>query len=153
MSSTLDKNLTPGVLAGHEDPFDFDSELALIQDSELADEQTKSITESLKETQLELVARCLTPPVSFGDDAVGYATTSAPVVSNIDDLTVSLSLHDAYSVLEGEALNLKSLESVPLDNDNMLVTLEMHDKIHPVDTNLSPSTEILTDLVPDLQPA
>ena len=129
MSTTMDNNLTPGVLAGHQDPFDFDSELALIQDNELTDECTKAIAESLKEIQLELVARCLTPPVSFGDDAVESTATSAPVLTDNDDLTVSSSLYDAYSVLEGKTLTLKSMQSVPLDNDNMLVTLEMQDPV------------------------
>ena len=147
MSTTLDNNLTPGVLAGHEDPFDFDSELALIQDNELTDERTKAITESLKEIQLELVARCLTPAVSFGDDAVESTATSAPVLTDNDDFTISSSLYDAYSVLEGKILTLKSMQSVPLDNDNMLVTLEMQDPVQLPGIDMSSPNHPALDLL------
>ena len=123
------------------DPFDFDSELALIQDCELTDECTRSLAESLKETQLELVARCLSPPVAFSDRACLPGGTSTPLsweeTSNLDlmsdEPSLSSSIHEAYDILndppvviDDGPLVVDHVSNISLSPDNMLVTLEMH---------------------------
>ena len=122
------------------DPFDFNSELALIQDCELTDERTRSLAESLKETQLELVARGLSPPVAFSDRASLPGGTSSPLgfdqLSNLDisseELSLSSSIHEAYktlthsSAVSDDGPLVDNISNVPLSPGNTLVTLEMH---------------------------
>ena len=113
------------------DPFDFDSELALIQDCELTDECTRSLVESLKETQLELVSRGLSPPVAFSDRAP--SERSSPIrldeMSSLDtaseEPSLSSSLHEAYNTLNDlqevigeDLLVVDHITNVPLSPGN-----------------------------------
>ena len=61
LSRTLDNNLPSNLVNVLPDPFDFDSELALIQDEELCNKRTKVLVDNLKGSQLDLMSRCLTP--------------------------------------------------------------------------------------------
>ena len=124
--STQESTVTSDSLCTQNDPFDFDSELALIQDCELTDEHTRSLADSLKETQLELVARCLTPPFRFTDDTVVSDNTAFSDGTSTSEPPVSSSLHEAYAILAGEKLTVNTVSNVPLNNEDSLVTLEMH---------------------------
>ena len=153
------------------DPFDFDSELSLIQDCELTDECTRSLAESLKETQLELVSRGLSPPVAFSDRAP--SERSSPIrldeMSSLDtaseEPSLSSSLHEAYNslndsqeVIGEDPLVVDHITNVPLSPGNTLVTLEMHvgdeifsenlNKICPVEKTPERPTENLNKLCP-----
>ena len=70
VNQTLESNLPSDPINSIPDPFDFQSELALIQNEELSDERTRALADSLKVTQLEIMSRCLSPPAAFTDNIV-----------------------------------------------------------------------------------
>ena len=97
LSRTLDNNLPSDLVNVLPDPFDFDSELALIQDEELCNKRTKALVDNLKGSQLDLMSRCLTPPMAFMDSSL----TQASVPDNPECTTISAVLEQASQVLDG----------------------------------------------------
>ena len=82
------------------------------------DECTRSLAENLKETLLELVARCLTPPFGFTDDTVVSDNTTFSDGNSASEPLVSSSLHEAYATLAGEQLAVNTVSNVPLNNED-----------------------------------